>query len=163
MRQQTYHRTGLRRMKVEVKTFQQLEPEELYKVLQLRSEIFVVEQECIFLDQDGKDQRALHALGWEGDELVAYARIFGPGDYFSDASIGRVAVRESSRGRGLGIQIMEESITAARKRFGATKIALSAQKYLEHFYTDLGFISEGEEYLEDGIPHIRMVMPAAND
>ena len=150
-------------MRVEVKTFQQLEPEELYKLLQLRSEIFVVEQECIFLDLDGKDQKALHALGWEGNELVAYARIFGPGDYFPEASIGRVAVRETFRGRGLGIQIMQESIAAAKNRFGISKITLSAQKYLEHFYADLGFISEGEEYLEDGIPHIRMVMPETND
>lgn len=145
-------------MQVEVKTFEQLGAEELYKLLQLRSEIFVVEQECVFLDLDDKDQAALHVLGWEGSVLAAYARIFGPGDYFKEASIGRVAVREGFRGTGLGIHIMKECIQAVKHRFGHVNIALSAQKYLQQFYTDLGFLTEGKEYLEDGIPHIRMVL-----
>ena len=145
-------------MQVDVKTFQELNLVELYKLLQLRSEIFVVEQDCIFLDADDKDQKALHVLGWEGSDLAAYARVFGPGDYFSEASIGRVAVREEFRGKGFGIQIMQASIKAVKKRFGTYHIALSAQKYLEQFYRDLGFRPEGEEYLEDGIPHLRMVL-----
>ena len=145
-------------MQVEVKTFKELGLEELYKLLQLRSEIFVVEQECVFLDLDDKDQSALHVLGWKGSELAAYARIFGPGDYFREASIGRVAVCEEFRGTGLGIQVMKESIKAVKQRFGPVNIALSAQKYLEQFYKDLGFLTEGKEYLEDGIPHIRMVL-----
>ena len=145
-------------MQVEVKTFEELGVEELYKLLQLRSEIFVVEQECLFLDLDDKDQSALHVLGWEGQELAGYARIFGPGDSFKEASIGRVAVRERFRGAGLGMQVMKESIRAAKRRFGPINIALSAQKYLRQFYTDLGFTAEGKEYTEDGIPHIRMVL-----
>jgi len=145
-------------MQVTVKTFQELTLEELYDLLQLRSEIFVVEQDCVFLDPDDKDQKALHVLGWEGSELAAYARVFGPGDYFTEASIGRVAVRERFRGRGLGFQLMKESLKAVENRYGLTDIALSAQKYLEKFYIDLGFIPEGKEYLEDGIPHLRMVL-----
>ena len=145
-------------MKVSVKTFEELGLQELYKLLQLRSEIFVVEQECLFLDLDDIDQSALHVLGWEGSELAAYARIFGPGEYFKEVSIGRVAVRERFRGMGLGIQVMKESLKAAKHQFGPVNIALSAQKYLKHFYTELGFLTEGEEYLEDGIPHIRMVL-----
>jgi ElaA protein len=145
-------------MQVTIKTFPELTLEELYKLLQLRSEIFVVEQECIFLDMDDKDQKALHVLGWEGNELAAYARVFGPGDYFTEASIGRVAVGGSFRGRGLGIHIMKESIDAVKKRYAHAEIALSAQKYLEKFYEDLGFVTEGKEYLEDGIPHLRMVL-----
>lgn len=145
-------------MQVVVKTFEELEIEELYKLLQLRSEIFVVEQHCVFLDMDGKDQSALHVMGWDGSELVSYARVFGPGDYFKEASIGRVAVREQFRGGGMGMRIMQESIKAVKHRFGPVDIALSAQKYLQQFYTDLGFLTEGMEYLEDGIPHIRMVL-----
>ena len=145
-------------MQVTVKTFPELTPEELYKLLQLRSEIFVVEQECIFLDLDDKDQKALHVLGWEGSELAAYARVFAPGDYFTEASVGRVAVRGPFRGRGLGVQVMKQSIDAIKDRYGPTEISLSAQQYLEKFYKDLGFVPEGKAYLEDGIPHIRMVL-----
>lgn len=147
-------------MEISVKTFDTLQTEELYKLLQLRSEIFVVEQQCIYLDMDGKDQKALHVLGWEGTMLVAYARIFGPGDYFPLASIGRVAVRRSHRRKGLGEHIMKRSMEVATARFGTSRIALSAQSYLREFYADLGFIPEGKEYLEDGIPHIKMVTPA---
>ena len=99
-------------MQVEVKTFEELGVEELYKLLQLRSEIFVVEQECLFLDLDDKDQSALHVLGWEGQELAAYARIFGPGDSFKEASIGRVAVHPDFRGKGLGAAIMKATMAA---------------------------------------------------
>jgi len=145
-------------MEVTVKTFQELTLEELYKLLQLRSDIFVVEQECVFLDPDDKDQKALHVLGWEESELVAYARIFGPGAYFTEASIGRVAVKKAFRGKGFGVQLMQASIQAIGRRFKTLNIALSAQKYLERFYRDLGFLPEGNEYLEDGIPHLRMVL-----
>ncbi len=145
-------------MEVVVKTFQELSVAELYKMLQLRSDIFVVEQDCVFLDPDDRDQKALHVLGWEGSELVAYSRVFGPGDYFKAASIGRVAVKMEFRGLGLGIQIMQASMKAVEARFKTSHIALSAQKYLEQFYADLGFEREGEQYLEDGIPHVRMVL-----
>ena len=107
---------------------------------------------------DDKDHKALHVLGWSGSELVAYTRIFGPGDYYPQASIGRVAVRHSHRGKGLGLEMMKKSLEVVQTRFGNTEIALSAQSYLKDFYIDLGFVPEGSEYLEDGIPHIRMVM-----
>ena len=145
-------------MEVAVKTFEELQVGELYKLLQLRSDIFVVEQDCVFLDPDDRDQIALHVLGGEGRELVGYARIFGPGDYFEQPSIGRVAVRKAFRGRGLGIQIMQVAVNAVKERFGRVEVPLSAQKYLERFYRDLGFETEGEDYLEDGIPHVRMVL-----
>ena len=147
-------------MDLVVKTFDELLPTEVYSLLQLRSEIFVVEQQCVYQDMDGKDNAALHVLGWSGNELVAYSRIFGPGDYFPQASIGRVAVRQSHRGKGIGLLVMKKSIEAVQTRFGSTDIALSAQSYLKDFYTDLGFIPQGNEYLEDGIPHIKMVMPS---
>ncbi len=145
-------------MKVLVKTFQELSTAELYAVLQLRSAIFVVEQECIYQDIDGKDAKAIHVLGYLDEELIAYTRVFGPGDYFDQASIGRVAVRESHRGKGLGYQIMEASIEAVRAIFDTQQITLSAQLYLKDFYADMGFKPEGPEYKEDGIPHIRMEM-----
>ena len=145
-------------MEVAVKTFQQLTTEELYAVLQLRSAIFVVEQACIYQDMDGKDANAIHVLGFIDKKLIAYTRVFGPGDYFSDASIGRVAVCESHRGKGLGYQIMEASIEAVSAIFDTQHITLSAQLYLKDFYEEIGFKAEGPEYKEDGIPHIRMVM-----
>jgi ElaA protein len=144
-------------MEVSVKTFGELEKDELYQVLQLRAAIFVVEQECAYQDLDGKDRKALHVLGKENGEMVAYTRVFGPGDYFEDASIGRVAVRGDYRGKGLGVEIMKASLDVVAVRFGHVKIALSAQQYLEQFYKDMGFLPIGETYLEDGIPHIRMV------
>ena len=147
-------------MEVQVKTFGELDKEELYQALQLRAAIFVVEQECAYQDLDGKDHKALHVLGKENGELVAYTRIFGPGHYFDDASIGRVAVRRDFRGKGLGLEIMQASLEVAASRYPGASITLSAQQYLEAFYHDLGFRSIGETYLEDGIPHIRMVRDA---
>ena len=143
-------------MKTTVRTFDQLTTEELYKLLRLRSEVFVVEQQCIYLDMDGMDLRALHLLGFEGEKLAAYTRIFAPGDYFKEASIGRVAVSPEYRGRGLGRVIMQASLQAVEDHFGPVPICLSAQSYLRRFYEELGFRAEGQEYLEDGIPHIRM-------
>jgi len=145
-------------MELKIKTFRELEKQELYDLLQLRSEIFVVEQACLYQDMDGKDQNAIHVLGYIGEQLVAYSRLFGPGTYFTEASIGRVAVRVSHRGKGLGVQIMKRSVEAAEAAFHTRNIALSAQLYLKEFYEDLGFCAEGPEYEEDGIPHIRMVM-----
>ena len=144
-------------MTIEVKSFRELSVRELYDALQLRSAVFVVEQACIYQDMDGKDINALHVLGSEGGTLLAYTRILAPGVYFKEASIGRVAVRTSARGKGLGKEIMKASILAAEQHFGKEGITLSAQSYLRKFYRELGFLEIGEEYLEDGIPHIRMV------
>ncbi len=140
-----------------VKSFSQLTLEELYKVLRLRSEIFVVEQNCVYQDMDLNDQKALHVLGYLHEELVAYTRIFKPADYFKNASIGRVLVKESYRNRKLGYDIMNASIKAVEQHFQATSIKISAQQYLEKFYKNLGFVTVGSPYLEDGIPHIGMI------
>ncbi len=143
-------------MDIRLRTFKQLTATELYELLKLRSEVFVVEQQCVYLDLDGKDAKALHLLGYDAGELAAYTRLFAPGDYFEEASIGRVAVSQRHRGKGLGREIMVASLQALETRFGPVEIALSAQAYLRRFYEDLGFAVEGSEYLEDGIPHIHM-------
>ncbi len=144
-------------MKIGVKTFEELSNLELYQILRLRSDIFVVEQDCVYLDLDNKDQKALHIFGTKNNEVVAYTRVFKPGDYFENASIGRVVVARDQRKYGYGKKIMEASIVTIEKKFPNTSIEISAQSYLLKFYADLGFAAFGEEYLEDGIPHTRML------
>lgn len=139
-----------------IRPFHQLTPAELYAALQLRSQVFVVEQTCIYLDPDGRDAGALHVLGYENGVLAAYTRLFPPGTYRKEASIGRVAVHPDFRGKGLGVAIMKATMDELRARHGNPPIVLSAQSYLQQFYQDLGYKAEGEEYLEDGIPHIQM-------
>ena len=143
-------------MVVTVKSFKELTTRDVYAVLQLRSEIFVVEQNCVYQDVDGKDFKAFHVLGYKDNNLVAYTRIFKPGDYFKEASIGRVVVKKSERKHKYGYVIMQESIAAVKEHLQETTIKISAQKYLLKFYNNLGFKEEGEEYLEDGIPHMVM-------
>ncbi|MEP2237874.1 MAG: GNAT family N-acetyltransferase [Maribacter sp.] len=142
---------------IKVKSFKKFDIEELYNVLQLRSEIFVVEQDCVYQDIDGKDAKAIHVIGYKNNTVVAYTRIFKPGDYFDQASIGRVAVHKDFRKFGYGKVIMQASINAVEEHYNTNEIKISAQKYLTKFYTDLGFNVTGEEYLEDGIPHIAMI------
>lgn len=139
-----------------IKSYQELTLTELYQILQLRSEVFVVEQDCVYQDVDFKDQKALHILGFKNDKIIAYTRIFKSGDYFDNASIGRVVVKQSERKFGYGHQIMKVSIDAIKKHFKVDDITISAQKYLKKFYESHQFKQIGEEYLEDGIPHIRM-------
>ena len=143
-------------MKVEAKKFSELSVEEIYELLKLRTEIFVVEQECIYQDMDGKDNLAVHLLGKEHKKIIAYTRIFGPGEYYDEPSIGRVVVDKKRRGEDKGKEIMKESINYIKNNMQEKEIVLSAQKYLDKFYRDLGFKSEGEDYLEDGIPHQKM-------
>lgn len=144
-------------MQVSIKTFDELTIHELYQILRLRSEVFVVEQDCVYQDVDNKDQKALHVIGLKEDEVVAYTRVFKPGDYFKNVSIGRVVVCQDQRKYGLGKQIMLATMAAIDQRFPNKPIEISAQSYLLKFYTDLGFSAFGEEYLEDGIPHQRML------
>ncbi len=144
-------------MEIELKTFSELSTRELYELLKLRSEVFVVEQDCVYLDIDGKDEKALHIIGNLNGSIIAYTRVFKAGDYFKEISIGRVVVKDTARKGGYGKLIMQETIAAIYKRFGTQPILLSAQVYLLDFYKDLGFVPEGEEYLEDGIPHITMI------
>ena len=143
-------------MNFTAKYFSELNTTELYEILQLRSEVFVVEQDCVYQDIDSKDQKSLHIIGYKNNKIVAYTRIFKPGDYFDNASIGRVLVVASERKYGFGHELMKASITAIKKHFKVTKITVSAQKYLKKFYETHLFIQTGKEYLEDGIPHIRM-------
>lgn len=140
-----------------VKNYQDLTRDELYALLQLRAEVFVVEQDCVYQDLDGKDQKALHVLGFKKDQLVAYTRVFGPGDYFKEASIGRVVVQEKERSHKYGDDLMKRSIRAIEDTYESTTIKISAQTYLKKFYNNLGFEEVGEGYLEDGIPHIGML------
>jgi ElaA protein len=144
-------------MQVSIKTFDELTIHELYQILRLRSEVFVVEQDCVYQDVDNKDQKALHIMGMKDGQVVAYTRVFKPGDYFDNVSIGRVVVSQEQRQYGLGKQIMLASLAAIDQRFPRKPIEISAQSYLLKFYTDLGFRVIGEEYLEDGIPHRRML------
>lgn len=144
-------------LQIHVKTFQEFNTQELYDVLQLRSEVFVVEQDCVYQDLDGKDETALHVIGFKNNEVVAYTRVFKPGDYFEYASIGRVVVDAKERKHNYGYDIMKASIDAIKNRYGATEIKISAQTYLKRFYNNLEFFEVGEEYLEDGIPHIGMM------
>ncbi|MCC1483437.1 GNAT family N-acetyltransferase [Winogradskyella immobilis] len=144
-------------LSISVKTFEDLTTLQLYNLLQLRSEVFVVEQDCVYQDIDGKDQKSLHVLGYKNEKLVAYTRIFKAGDYFNEASIGRVVVVENERQYQYGYDIMNASIDAIKTKFNTTKILLSAQVYLKRFYNNLLFFELGEEYLEDGIPHIKML------
>jgi len=142
---------------IEVKSFEALTKYDLYSLLQLRSEVFVVEQDCVYQDIDGKDQKALHVLGTKNDKIIAYTRIFKPGDYFEESSIGRVVVAKNERQHKYGYDIMNASAEAIQTYFAETVIKISAQLYLKTFYNTLGFSEMGEPYLEDDIPHIAMI------
>jgi ElaA protein len=144
-------------MKFIVKTFTDLNTTELYEILQLRSEIFVVEQDCVYQDIDFKDQNALHVFSRKNNKIITYTRIFKPGDYFKNASIGRVLVLASERKFGFGHDLMKASIATIKTYFKSDTITISAQKYLKKFYETHNFIQVGEAYLEDGIPHIEML------
>ena len=143
-------------MNFTTKTFSELTTKELYKILQLRSEVFVVEQDCVYQDLDFKDQKALHVFGKKKDTIIAYTRVFKSGDYFDKARIGRVVISNINRRSGLGHDIMKASIENIKTYFNEEEITISAQKYLKKFYESHGFTQTGVEYLEDGIPHIRM-------
>jgi ElaA protein len=140
------------------KYFDELLPAELYAVMQLRNEVFVVEQNCVYQDADGKDTGSYHLMGWDGSILVACTRILPPGLAYAEASIGRVVTSPKYRGTGAGRQLMEQSIRRTMEQFGVTTIKIGAQLYLEKFYNSLGFVQCGPGYLEDDIPHIPMLL-----
>lgn len=141
------------------KTFSALSLEELYAILALRAEVFVVEQECPYQDLDGKDQQALHLCAYdEANVLVAYTRILNKGiSYPAYASIGRVITKATVRGTGLGYELMERSAEKLFEYYGPQSIKISAQAHLQNFYGKLGYVGVGEEYLEDDIPHRAMI------
>ena len=143
-------------LQFKIKRFYELSTTELYSMLQLRAEVFIVEQNCVYQDIDGKDSKALHVLGESDGRIVAYARLFKPGDYFENASIGRVVVANDCRDRKWGHDLMREAIAAIQSHFGQNQITISAQQYLKNFYESHGFVQTSEMYLEDDIPHIEM-------
>ncbi|MFV8325593.1 GNAT family N-acetyltransferase [Flavobacterium sp. ZS1P14] len=139
-----------------IKPFEALTVHELYDILKLRSEVFVVEQNCVYLDLDGKDKVALHLFGEFEGKIVAHARLFRAGISFDNASIGRVTVAANYRDRKWGHDLMQEAITGILLHFGESKITIGAQLYLKKFYESQGFVQTSEMYLEDDIPHIEM-------
>jgi ElaA protein len=139
-----------------VKSFEELSKLELYKILRLRAEVFIVEQDCVYQDVDDKDQKALHVILKKSEEIIGYTRLFWPGDYFKEASIGRVVISKKERHNNYGSELMKASILAISEKMKEKKIKISAQTYLKIFYNNLGFLESGKEYLEDGIPHVAM-------
>ena len=145
------------------KPFDELTPHELYAIMHLRSEVFVVEQNCVYLDTDGKDLSSWHLMGWDGTKLVAYSRLLPAGLAFTEVSIGRVVSSPAYRGTGAGKELMETAIKTCNELFGDQTIRIGAQLYLQKFYESLGFVQVSEMYLEDNIPHIEMIREASSD
>jgi len=141
-----------------VKHFNELLPHELYAIMQLRNEVFVVEQNCVYPDADNKDQPSYHLMAWIDERLIAYARLLSAGvAYPHHLSIGRVVITPTARGKGLGKELMSRSIEQAEILFGRSPIKIGAQLYLKKFYMELGFRQSSGVYLEDGIEHIEMI------
>lgn len=143
-------------IKWQIKPFEALSVNELYDILRLRSEIFVVEQNCVYLDLDGKDKLALHLFGEYDGKIVAHSRLFKPGISFDNSSIGRVVVAANYRNKKWGHELIREAISGIKDHFGESQITIGAQLYLKKFYESHGFIQTSEMYLEDDIPHIEM-------
>jgi ElaA protein len=144
-------------LKWKLNYFKELSTEELYTILQLRNEVFVVEQNCVYQDADNKDSISFHLSGWDGVNLVAYCRILPPGVSYTEASIGRVVSSPQYRNKGYGKQLMNEAIIHTLAQFECNTIKISAQLYLQKFYEQLGFVKLSDSYLEDNIPHIEML------
>lgn len=140
-----------------LKKFDDLTPLELYKIIQLRNEVFVVEQNCPYQDADNKDLFSYHLMGWDKDKLLAYTRLLPPGLSYTEPSIGRVVNSPAARGSGIGRQLMLKSIEQVKQLFGEGPVKIGAQLYLNKFYTSLGFQQTSDIYLEDNIEHIEMV------
>ena len=141
--------------------FDELSRIDIHDLFAARQEVFVVEQDCVYLDLDGLDAGAVHLLGRVEGELAAYARILAPGVRFSEPSIGRILTTSAHRGQGAGRGLVTKAIAVCEKMYLGYSIRISAQRYLEKFYSDLGFVCEGAPYEEDGIPHIEMLRPSS--
>lgn len=145
------------------RTFNELTSKELYDILALRQEVFLLEQACLYPDLDYFDQKAMHLLGWEDGKLIAYARVFDKDIRYPDSlSVGRVVTSPKLRGRGIGKELMRQVLIHTEQHLSETSITISAQLYLKNFYESFGFKVIGEPYDEDGIPHIKMIKPNEN-
>ena len=143
------------------KSFDKLKVQELYDLLKLRSDVFVVEQNCVYSDQDDKDQEAIHVLGYKRNRLLAYARILPIGSAEEKyAMIGRIVTRQTIRGTGVGKELVRKSRDYCQHTFNELNIKISAQSHLKNFYQQHGFTKKGDDYLEDGIPHCAMILSA---
>ena len=143
-------------METFVKTFDELSTNELYEILKLRQDVFIIEQQCIYPDIDQKDSNSLHVFVIDHDEMVAYLRILDKGIAFDQVGIGRVISKY--RRKGLGTLVLKAGIQAAKEIYHADEIIIEAQTYAKHFYELQGFVQCSEEFLEDGIPHIKMTL-----
>lgn len=142
----------------ECKHFNELSAAELYSILRLRTEVFILEQNCLYQDVDGKDIKSYHVFGKSNaGEVLAYARVLPPGTSYSEASVGRVVTSPSVRGTGAGKELMNKVMSIMENKFPGSAIRISAQSYLIKFYRGFGFIPQGEDYLEDDIPHRQML------
>ena len=144
-------------MKLEVKPWNELSRKEINDIFSLRSEVFIVEQDCAYQDVDGKDDKADHILLSIEEELVGYARVFNENIYFKEASFGRAVVKKKDRGEGYGHLIVDKALEHLKTK-KQSPIKISAQSYLKDFYSSHGFVAKGEEYMEDGIPHTAMYL-----
>lgn len=138
--------------------FASLSPLELNEIFGLRQRVFIVEQNCAYLDCDGLDPQAWHFAGLRDSRIVAYMRVFPPGVKYPEVSLGRVVTSTEVRGTGMGKELMLQGLSRVRQELGAVAIRISAQAYLKKFYGDFGFIVQSEPYLEDGIPHVEMLL-----
>jgi len=142
-------------MRLEVKAWNKLSRKEINDVFSLRSEVFIVEQECIYQDVDGKDEKADHVLLIVNNKLAGYTRVFNENTYFKEASFGRAVVKKTHRGKGYGHFLVEKSLEHLKQQ-QQSPIKISAQSHLKEFYSSHGFVAKGKEYMEDGIPHTAM-------
>ena len=145
------------RMDIKIKPWEELTSKEINDIFSLRSEVFIVEQNCVYQDVDGKDEKAEHLLIYIDETLVGYSRIFNKNTYFKEASFGRAVVKKTQRGKGVGHIIVEKSLEQLKLN-KQSPIKISAQSYLKDFYSSHGFVAKGDEYMEDGIPHTAMYL-----
>ena len=138
------------------KIFKELSSDELYAIIHLRQKVFIVEQDCPYIDADYTDQDAFHLLAYEDNELIGYLRAFKPGIKYEGSSLGRIVTEINSRGLGIGKEITKEGINFLSREYSNNEIVISAQHRLKDFYAELGFKTRGEVYLEDDIDHIQM-------
>lgn len=143
--------------RLEFKPFEALSVHELYAIVELRERVFIVEQNCAYLDADGLDLRSHHGMCWEGPKLISYLRLTPPGTRFEEPSFGRMVTDPPFRGQGVARRLIDEALLQIQRLWGASDVHISAQAHLARYYASFGFAPEGETYLEDGIPHQGMI------